>query len=624
MGGIRIYVAVMLGSALIAGCGRSVDPSTLPGVNDTLIEVGKRLGKKLSPESLTTLGEDEARLVAALNANERQALGQAYLRFRVDRPVDVDVAVPGGRVPFWLGDAGFKATGRVLSHPEGPFRIWSRRFPAGTVGLGVNALDRNARGHYIVFVRSLSGTPTIEGLDPSGWNLARVSDETSPYVDDPQFFTSIPSDLRGSLILRPRREWSDSTALVRGKLWKTRVPSSTRPDQLVVSFGADPRSTLVWSWRTDPSVKQSAVRIERVDGSGRALLSGDSIPISSDGLLNDPVIFRHRVHARDLEPDTVYRYAVGDGSANGWSPWYTMRTAPVNDRDYAFLSMGDPQCGLEEWGKLLFEARQRRPDAGFLLIAGDLVDRGNERTNWDHFFLRAAGVFEGLPLMPCVGNHEYLDKGPEIFGSTFPLPRNGPENDRLRLVYSFEYSDSFVAVLDSNPAVYSAEMARRQAEWLDARLAKTKATWKFVVFHHPVYASHISREQPQLGKAWIPIFDKHHVDMVLQGHDHAYLRTYPMRGGHAVADPGKGTVYVVSVSGQKFVPLAERGYTARGFADVATYQTIDISPSKRTLLYRAFDVDGRELDRLELAKPRIHGVASRPESDPDVRRSAAP
>jgi hypothetical protein len=102
------------------------------------------------------------------------------------------------------------------------------------------------------------------------------------------------------------------------------------------------------------------------------------------------------------------------------------------------------------------------------------------------------------------------------------------------------------------------------------------------------------------------------------------LRTYPMQGGHAVPDPGKGTVYVVSVSGQKFVPLAERGYTARGFADVATYQTIDISPSKGTLLYRALDVDGRELDRLELAKPQIQDIASRPESDPDIRRSAAP
>ena len=35
-------------------------------------------------------------------------------------------------------------------------------------------------------------------------------------------------------------------------------------------------------------------------------------------------------------------------------------------------------------------------------IAQFLVDRGNERTNWDHFFLRASGVFDGAgAAIPC-------------------------------------------------------------------------------------------------------------------------------------------------------------------------------------------------------------------------------
>ena len=101
--------------------------------------------------------------------------------------------------------------------------------------------------------------------------------------------------------------------------------------------------------------------------------------------------------------------------------------------------MGDPQCGLEEWGNLLKAARKRRPDAGFLLIAGDLVDRGNERSNWDHFFLRAAGVFEDLPLMPCVGNHEYLDKGPAIFAACVRVAVQWAARRAPRLIYSFEY-----------------------------------------------------------------------------------------------------------------------------------------------------------------------------------------
>ncbi len=54
------------------------------------------------------------------------------------------------------------------------------------------------------------------------------------------------------------------------------------------------------------------------------------------------------------------------------------------------------------------------------------------------------------------------------------------------------------------------------------------------MFHHPVYPSHPWRDTPALREHWVPIFDKHHVDLVLQGHDHAYLRTYPLRGHRRV------------------------------------------------------------------------------------------
>ncbi len=588
--------------ALASGCGGD-GPREFSSADEALVAVGKRLGKVLSPEDLTRVGDDEARLVRSLTKAERRSLGRDYLRFRVDRPVVVDVAVPGDRPPFWLRDLGFVADGRTIEGPDGRFRLWSRCYEAGLVGLGVNALDRRPAGHYAVFVRSDRGAPTIDQVHPAGCRVVPAADGVGPYADDARPFGPIPPDLRDALVVQPRRDWRHAHALIRGKVWKTRVPSGPSADQVVVSLGPDPARSLAWTWRTDPSVGRTRLKIERADGSDSRVVAGAFVEVASAGLLNDPTIHRHRVAVDRLQPDTDYRYAVGDGSESGWSDWRRARTGPSSGRDYAFLTMGDPQCGLEEWGRLLHAARSRRPDAGFLLIAGDLVDRGNERGNWDHFFLRAEGVFDALPVMPCVGNHEYLDRGPRIYAASFKLPDNGPAEVPHRLVYSFEYSDAFVAVLDSNPAVYSSAMARVQADWLDDQLARTRARWKFVMFHHPIYPSHPSREQPQLAEAWVPVFDRHKVDLVLQGHDHAYLRTYPMRGGRPVAPTADGTVYVVSVSGQKFVPTVDRGYTARGFADVATYQTIDISPARGTLVYRACDVEGREWDRLELTKP---------------------
>ena len=204
--------------------------------------------------------------------------------------------------------------------------------------------------------------------------------------------------------------------------------------------------------------------------------------------------------------------------------------------------------------------------------------------------------------MPAVGNHEYLDRGPEIYRGTFDLPANGPAGVDPNLAYSFEYSDAFVAVLDSTLAMYDSPAAKAQADWLDAALGRTRANWKFVAFHHPIYASHVSRENPQLAPAWVPVFDKHHVDLVLQGHDHAYLRTHPMCEGRPVSSPDEGTVYLVAVSGEKFCEQKTRDYTARGMTDLATYQAIDVKVRERRLLYRSFDRMGREVDRLVIEK----------------------
>ena len=113
------------------------------------------------------------------------------------------------------------------------------------------------------------------------------------------------------------------------------------------------------------------------------------------------------------------------------------------------------------------------------------------------------------------------------------------------------------------------------------------------MFHHPVYPSHPSRENPELRRGWVPIFDKHHVDLVLQGHDHAYLRTYPMRGDSPRATAREGTVYVVSVAGESSMTRLQREYIEVGLTGTPTYQTIEIDDVENRLTYRAWTDNGR-------------------------------
>ena len=119
-------------------------------------------------------------------------------------------------------------------------------------------------------------------------------------------------------------------------------------------------------------------------------------------------------------------------------------------------------------------------------------------------------------------------------------------------------------MLDSTLAAYDPAAAQTQADWLDATFAQTRASWKFVMLHHPIYPSHPWRDLPALRECFVPIFDKHHVDFVLQGHDHAYQRTYPLHGHDRADSPAGGTIYLMAVSGDKFVDHATRDYVEVG------------------------------------------------------------
>jgi hypothetical protein len=318
--------------------------------------------------------------------------------------------------------------------------------------------------------------------------------------------------------------------------------------------------------------------------------------LSTPTVVNDPLIHRHSVVLGGLKPATTYVYTVGDGSAKGWTEPAEFTTAPEEAVPFSFVYMGDAQNGLDQWGILLRNAYCARPDAAFYVMAGDLVNRGAERWDWDSFFENAKGVFDRRQLVPVLGNHEYQGGDPNLYLAQFTLPRNGPRTIPPERAYAFEYSNAKFIILDSNldPA--------KQTAWLEKQLADTKAVWKFVSYHHPAYSSGGNRDNAEVRNVWTPLFDKYHVDLALQGHDHAYLRTYPMRGQQRVTDPRDGTIYIISVSGTKYYDQPKRDYTEVGFTKVSTYQVLDIQINGNKLVYRAHDVDGKVRDEFVIQK----------------------
>lgn len=379
----------------------------------------------------------------------------------------------------------------------------------------------------------------------------------------------------------------------------TDYPASEQPDQVCLTWSNDPRTTQTIQWRNAVSVRDGWVEYregDALDGEPTALEAALSL-VEDKMLDNDPVNHRFTARLEGLKPATRYAYRVGSREKGAWTGWMNFKTAPQTPEPFSFLYMGDPQVGLEFWGKLLRGAYQRHPGIAFHVVTGDLVNRGNYRNEWDLFFEGARGVYDHTPIAPTPGNHDYAKSStPAMYLDLFALPENGSDKVPKELSYSFEYSNALYISLDSNLSV------RDQVPWLEEQLATSQATWKFVFYHHPAYSPKANRDNADIRRYWMPLFDKYGVDMALQGHDHAYMRSYPVKNDTVVTAPERGTVYVVTVSGTKFYELEPRENAEVAFADTSTYQIIDFTTGPDQLRYRAFNNDGDILDEITITK----------------------
>jgi hypothetical protein len=140
-----------------------------------------------------------------------------------------------------------------------------------------------------------------------------------------------------------------------------------------------------------------------------------------------------------------------------------------------------------------------------------------------------------------------------------PIPLAGPEGmvadfkqsvgDRYprQANYSFDYGDVHFLCLDSNVTVDPTDEALQA--WIASDLSGTDAIWKVVVFHHPSFNIGHEHYDEQHMRALSPLFEQHGVHLVLQGHEHTYQRTRPLKFA-----PSDLTAAKAVGSGRRLVP----------------------------------------------------------------------
>ena len=149
--------------------------------------------------------------------------------------------------------------------------------------------------------------------------------------------------------------------------------------------------------------------------------------------------------------------------------------------------------------------------------------------------------------MISVGNHQQcvlLKKScrsgnGHAFRSYYSWPRNGYPGQGATWYYT-DYQGVRFIVLDT----FGGD-TQRQAAFLDTALKSNRQRWTVVLQHAGPFASRSDRNNASVRSAFLPLYHKYKVDLVLSGHDHSYNRGY-------YGSNKSSTVYAVSDSGPKF------------------------------------------------------------------------
>lgn len=441
-------------------------------------------------------------------------------------------------------------------------------------------------------------------------------------------------------------EFSDNTATITysGPVEVEATQDNYRlPSHIAVSLGEDSSSEVSITWLTKYSVTGTDIEIvpystapdfsgKPTTGSGITATNESvvkSYPGADIGLLVTILPYereytKHVIKLTDLEPGKKYSYRVGDAELGWWSEAGTITTAEGGDDAFTFFYMTDPQAQRKDqyarFGEVLDTAYNLYPDGRFVVSAGDQVDAGGNIKHWN-YYLNSTKSLLSVPLMPTTGNHE--NKG-AVITENFVLPNIPEQNLDSGVYYSYDYNGVHFTVLNTNDDEDD-KLGQAQLNWMINDIRSSNAKWKIVVLHKAPYSNGSHYDDGEVEgirnqlSALLPYLG---VDLVLQGHDHVYLRTdvlngnvvMPTRTGtktyngqdYTVKYDPNGTIYsICGTSGVKIYHTKDPAATdekfprAEALYDAENSMFTAITVDGDTLYYNAYQVDGNEAEKVD-------------------------
>jgi hypothetical protein len=230
---------------------------------------------------------------------------------------------------------------------------------------------------------------------------------------------------------------------------------------------------------------------------------------------------------------------------------------------------------------------------------------GSDAVNnwWENYMTPLKGKFKG-----ALGDHDTQDS--LIYLSKFKQPN---------WVIAFDYQNVHFISLSTER---SSQPGTLQYNSIKNDLAEASSNptikWIVVFFHKPMYTSpSVHKARPGLISTYQPLFDQYGVDLVLQGHNHNYQRSYPiMYNSSDPLDPiitttsktnyvdPPGQLYLVVGTGgvSSYSFLGHAPYMVKQFTSKFGFLNIDIINEGRTLEGTFYANDGSIKDQFSITK----------------------
>jgi len=412
---------------------------------------------------------------------------------------------------------------------------------------------------FLVFLACSDSNPSNDGGDDSG-------------ADAPQTFSYQPQGCSYTVTLPDTRGFT-SIALDDGAA-VTDVPGAT-PARVRIGLGgtaqgADPKTTAVFTWESSAATSKTAeVKINGTIYKGHVWQT----PPPTIGLgTTEPPANMHEVHVCGLAAGTTYTYQVGGGAAGAdvWSADQQFTTLPATGKITIGVS-GDSRDSASIFQ--LVQQRMKDQGVAMQLFSGDFVMFGTEESLFSQWLDAASSVTLGQQMiLPVPGNHE--NSSSQFYGN-FALPGDGPYAEAF---YSFDLGSAHIVMFDDQQIAQTTpnDEAKTALKFIDDDLGKAEANranvpFLVVVHHRSEFGNgeHSTDLDVVTTRTTLnPIWDKHHVDLVINGHEHDYERTQPMTGPPTApvvqTDATKGTTYTVTAgSGAGAYALTAAAYDVK-------------------------------------------------------------